>query len=51
MPSYTCNNCINLKTKLTTKKDISNINKKRVQDAIAKYDTESLGLMFPWWKE
>ncbi|HAZ10310.1 MAG TPA: hypothetical protein DCY56_04315 [Candidatus Omnitrophica bacterium] len=48
MPAYTCNNCINLKTKLITKKDISNINKKTVQGAIKKHDIEFLGLMFPF---
>lgn len=47
MKKYSCQNCINLKTRTVTKADITDINRRTLQRAIKQYDLEALGLSFP----
>lgn len=46
--SYSCQNCVNLKTRIITKSNFKNLNKKKIHRALDIHDTDSLGLAFPF---
>lgn len=45
---YSCRNCVNLKTKVITKSDLTGISKLNVEQALKAHDPDSLDLMFPF---
>lgn len=48
MPTYSCHNCCNLKTRIISKEHIAAIRKYKIQKALETRDTDSLGLDFPF---
>ena len=46
--NYSCSDCVNLKTRVITKKALGVIKGNDIKEAIGRHDVESLGLLFPF---
>ena len=48
MLTYSCRNCLNLKTKIVTRADLKKSSKYKIETALKKHDSDSLDLIFPF---